>query len=230
MQTWLPGTVASDRDVNGTVGLAEDLALFIQDVRSIEVGAQRLTGTNRGGDLRTHDAWMDECFERSAGLLDTAWLRHTWKQLRQLPRIALDVMTHGDLIPANLLVDNGRLTGVLDVGGLAPADSALDLVGAWHCLGSVARQRLRDVLLVDDLEWARGAAWAFEQAVGLVWYYTDTNPAMSELGRRTLDRIATDLPPLPTRRHRNITRHRGQQALQQLPTNAKKGTTNDYSW
>jgi hypothetical protein len=32
-------------------------------------------------------------------------------------------------------------------------------------------------------------AWAFQQAMGLVWYYLDSNPPMSRWGRRTLDRI-----------------------------------------
>jgi len=52
-----------------------------------------------------------------------------------------------------------------------------------------APQALRDDLRCDDLEWHRGHAWAFEQAIGLVWYYADSNPAMSRLGRRTLERI-----------------------------------------
>jgi aminoglycoside phosphotransferase (APT) family kinase protein len=98
-------------------------------------------------------------------------------------------MTHGDLIPGNVLVAHGRLVGVLDVGGLGPADPALDLVAAWHLLDAGPRRVLRADLRCDDLEWARGQAWAFEQAMGLVWYYADTNPAMSGLGRRTLSRI-----------------------------------------
>lgn len=48
---------------------------------------------------------------------------------------------------------------------LAPADPALDLVGAWHGLATGPRQEFRAVLDCDDLEWARGAAWAFEQAL-----------------------------------------------------------------
>jgi len=112
-----------------------------------------------------------------------------------LPRTAVDVMTHGDLIPGNLLVADGRLTGVLDVGGLAPADPALDLVGAWHGLATGPRREFRVMLHCDDLEWARGAAWAFEQALGAAWYYADSNPTMSEMGRRTLARITAD-PPL----------------------------------
>jgi aminoglycoside phosphotransferase (APT) family kinase protein len=101
-------------------------------------------------------------------------------------------MNHGDLVPGNVLVSNGRMVGVIDVGGLAPADPALDLVGAWHLLGTGPRRVLRDDLGCDDLEWARGKAWAFEQAIGLVWYYIESNPAMSMMGRRTLRRIMTE--------------------------------------
>jgi hypothetical protein len=78
---------------------------------------------------------------------------------------------------------------VIDVGGLGPADASLDLVAAWHLLEAGPRQAFRDDLECGDLEWARGRAWAFEQAMGLVWYYADSNPDMSRLGRRTLQRL-----------------------------------------
>ena len=107
-------------------------------------------------------------------------------------------MTHGDLIPGNLLVDGERLVGVLDSGGFAPADPALDLVAAWHMLDRQRRELLRVQLGSDELEWRRGAAWAFQQAMGLVWYYRKTNPAMSTLGRTTLARICAT-PRTPER-------------------------------
>lgn len=51
--------------------------------------------------------------------------------MRALPRGAAgDVMSHRDLIPGNILVSGGRLTGILDAGDLGPADPALDLVAA----------------------------------------------------------------------------------------------------
>jgi len=52
-------------------------------------------------------------------------------------------MTHGDLIPGNVLVAGGRLAGVIDVGGLGPPDPALDLVAAWHLLEVGPRPALR---------------------------------------------------------------------------------------
>ena len=53
---------------------------------------------------------------------------------------------------------------------------------------------LHDVLGSDDLEWARGRAWAFEQAMGVVWYYIETNPAMHRMGRTRLRRILEPVP------------------------------------
>jgi aminoglycoside phosphotransferase (APT) family kinase protein len=96
--------------------------------------------------------------------------------LRELPRIAADVMTHGELVRSNALVCNGRLTGVIDVGGLGPADPALDLLAAWHLLETGPRQTLREDLDCDQLEWERGKAWAVQQAMRAVWYYLETNP------------------------------------------------------
>jgi aminoglycoside phosphotransferase (APT) family kinase protein len=193
VQTWLPGVVATDQDPAGSAAFARDLAAFITDVRSIDVGGRTFRGTGRGGDLPSHDAFMEVCFRRSEQLLDVPRLRRMWQQMRVLPRDSgPDLMTHGDLIPGNVLVAGGRLTGVLDVGGLGPADPALDLVGAWHLLDDGPRQVLRDDLGCGDLEWARGQAWAFQQAMGLVWYYVDTNPAMSRTGRRTLARLMAE--------------------------------------
>jgi aminoglycoside phosphotransferase (APT) family kinase protein len=195
VQTWLPGTVATDEDASDSIGFARDLAEFVTGVRAIDTRGRTFSGTGRGGDLRSQDAWMETCFERSADLLDVPRLRRRWASMRDLPRIAADVMTHGDLIPGNVLVSAGRLAGVLDVGGLGPADPALDLVSAWHLLEAGPRQVLRTDLGCDDLDWERGAAWAFVQAMGTVWYYLVSNPAMSRMGRRTLDRILADESP-----------------------------------
>jgi aminoglycoside phosphotransferase (APT) family kinase protein len=193
VQTWLPGMVATAHDPGASVAFAHDLAEFISDVRAIDTGGRTFRGGGRGGDLRSHDAWMETCFGHSEGLLDVPRLRRMWSVMRNLPRgAAPDAMTHGDLIPGNVLVSGGRLAGVLDVGGLGPADPALDLVGAWHLLDAGPRQALREVLGCGDLEWERGKAWAFEQAMGAVWYYRDSNPPMSQMGRRTLDRIVAD--------------------------------------
>jgi aminoglycoside phosphotransferase (APT) family kinase protein len=189
VQTWVTGVVASDDDPGCSEAFAHDLAEFISGVRSIGTRGRVFNGQGRGGDLMSHDAFMETCFGCSEQMLDVPRLRQAWAAMRTLPRGAPDAMTHGDLIPGNVLVSGGRLAGILDVGGLGPADPALDLVSAWHLLEAGPRQVLREDLECDELEWARGRAWAFQQAMGLVWYYASSNPAMSQLGRHTLERL-----------------------------------------
>jgi aminoglycoside phosphotransferase (APT) family kinase protein len=193
VQTWLPGVIATDADPGASVPFARDLVEFIQGVRTIDTHGRSFAGTGRGGDLPSHDAWVETCLQRSEGLLDVPRLRRLWAGLSTLPRGPRpDVMSHCDLIPGNVLVAGGRLAGVLDVGDLQPADPALDLVAAWHLLETGPRGVFRAALGCTDLEWERGRAWAFEQAIGLVWYYIETNPAMYRLGRRTLERLLDD--------------------------------------
>jgi aminoglycoside phosphotransferase (APT) family kinase protein len=192
VETWIPGTTASESDVSTSDSFAHDLGRFISQVRATPTRGRRFRGEGRGGDLRAHDEWMELCFRESEDLVDVARLRAIWARLRRLPRESPDVMTHGDLTPGNVLVADGRLTGILDAGGLGAADPALDLVSAWHLLDTDRREVLRQDLSSDDLEWERGKAWALQQAMGLIWYYRVTNPPMSRMGMTTIERILTD--------------------------------------
>lgn len=155
-------------------------------------------GRGRGGRLRDHDDWVEHCLTRSAHLVEVDRTRRLWHALRDLPATDPDVMSHRDLTPFNLLASDDRLIGVLDAGGFGPADPALDLVAAWHLFDIDRRAIIRDGLGADAVMWRRGAAWALQQAMGLVWYYEESNPAMSALGLSTVRRLLADeeLAPL----------------------------------
>lgn len=200
IQTWLPGELATPTGQAGSAAFAGDLAALVAALRRVDPQGRGFDGRGRGGTLSDHDGWMEQCLARSEGLLDVARLRTLWQRLRRLPPPDRLAMCHRDLIPANLLVAGERLVGVLDTGSFGPTDPALDLVAGWHLLDSPARARFRDALAIPDAEWLRGAAWAFEQAMGLVWYYRLSNPTMSALGRSTLHRLleAAELDALAT--------------------------------
>lgn len=193
VQSWMEGTVATPNGLATSISLAVDIANLIASLRAADTHGRHFDGQGRGGNLPDHDDWMEVCFRNSEGLLDVARLRRMWARLRVLPPSGCDVMSHRDLIPANLLVHDGHLVGVLDAGGFGPADPALDLVAAWHLLDRERRDIVRSHLGSDEVEWKRGAAWAFQQAMGLVWYYRRSNPRMSALGRNTLSRLLGDL-------------------------------------
>ncbi|MEO5709215.1 MAG: aminoglycoside phosphotransferase family protein [Nocardioidaceae bacterium] len=190
MQTWLPGSVATDEDPAESTAFAEDLARFVAGLRAADAGGRRFHGEGRGGHLPDHDVWVGSCFAHSEHLLDVPPLRALWADLRTLPSVEPDALCHGDLTPSNVLVRDGRLVGVLDAGGFAAADPALDLVGAWHLLDEPRRTVLRDALGCGEVQWLRGKAWALEQAIGAAWYYVDSNATMSRWALRTLHRLA----------------------------------------
>lgn len=192
LQSWIEGNVATPDDLAASSAFANDIAGLIVRLRRVDTRGRSFTGQGRGGHLPDHDTWMAICFDKSEGLLDVPRLRNVWTRLSKLPVACPDCMTHGDLIPANLLVRDGRLAGVLDTGGFGPADPALDLVAAWHLFDGDRRGIIRARLECGEIEWKRGAAWAFQQAMGLVWYYRISNPAMAALGRSTLTRLLDD--------------------------------------
>jgi aminoglycoside phosphotransferase (APT) family kinase protein len=189
VQTWLPGDVAMDNDPAGSLHFAADLAAFIGALRGADARGRGFDGMGRGGHLADHDEWMEICFRESEALVDVGRLRAMWAEFRTLPEVDADAMCHGDITPPNVLVRDGRLVGMLDGGGFAAADPAIDLVGAWHLLDDLQRKLVRDALNCSDVQWRRGMAWALQQSMGLVWYYAESNPSMSHWSRRTLDRL-----------------------------------------
>lgn len=192
VQTWVPGVTTGPDMLAESAEFALDLANLITELRSVDTRNRTFQGPGRGGNLTDHDTWIQLCLERSELLLPVPTLTAMWSRWRTLERTQPDAMSHRDLIPANLLVDGTRLTGVLDTGSFSPADPALDLVVAWHLQDLPRREILREQLRCSDLEWERGAAWAFAQAIGLVWYYERSNPPMAELGHSTLQRLLDD--------------------------------------
>ena len=192
VQTWIDGAAGTPAGPAASTSCACDIADLILSLRAADVDGRRFDGQGRGGALRDHDDWMETCFRHSESILDVPRLRRMWARFRLLPEAETVVMSHRDLIPMNLLVHGDRLVGVLDSGSFGPADPALDLVSAWHLFDRPRRDLLRARLGSGDVEWQRGAAWAFQQAMGLVWYYRTSNPPISSLGVTTISRLVAE--------------------------------------
>lgn len=189
---WLPGEVAAPARVQGSTAFPRDLAEVVRTLWSLDTGGRTFTGRGRGGRLSEHDTYVENGLRCSRGMVDVEAVGSLWHRLVTTPRTEPDSWTHGDLMPGNLLVDGGRLTAVLDIGTLGPADPALDLMPAWNLLDRPGREVFRDALEVEDDRWARGKGWALAQAIGCLWYYRDTNPVMSQTAHRTLTALLED--------------------------------------
>ena len=102
------------------------------------------------------------------------------------------VWIHCDLLRPNLLVRDGRLSAVIDFGGIGAGDPATDVSPAWAVFDAPGRAAFRDALGVDDDTWARARGIALHQAALIVPYYAKTNPGFSALARRTIAQVLED--------------------------------------
>lgn len=76
---------------------------------------------------------------------------------------------HADLHPANVVVRDGSLAGVIDFGDLGAGDPAADLSAAWILLPGTAVERFLGVYQrLDDGDVARARGWAVLRALTLI--------------------------------------------------------------
>ena len=196
VQRWLPGAAATAAPFDGGA-LAADLARFVRSLRSVPIaGAPVRPPSARGGDLELHDQAVGERIDELGDRVDPETMARAWEESRSAVEPSGETWTHGDLLPGNLLLIEGRLTGVIDFGALNVADPALDLTPCWYLFGGVgtpASQRyLADLdATPDDLLRARG--WAQVQALNALPYYWETNPGMVHLAATALRHIADEV-------------------------------------
>ncbi|MET7327657.1 aminoglycoside phosphotransferase family protein [Nonomuraea sp. NPDC005650] len=190
---WLPGANA-----NGTIRdldqAAADLAAFVTALRRIDrTGAHPRARGARGGPLAEGDESVRRSIAQLGDRIDGAAALRSWQESLDAPAWdGPEVWVHGDLLPGNLLVVDGRLSAVIDFGGLNVGDPACDLQPAWNVFAGDSRRRFRAELGVDDASWLRGRGWALSQAVNALPYYWDTNPGMIRQASNALAQVLAD--------------------------------------
>jgi aminoglycoside phosphotransferase (APT) family kinase protein len=188
--TWLPG-----ENANGTIvdrgRAAVDLAAFVSAMRRIDTtGAHPRPPQGRGAPLAVNDEPVRRSVAQLGDRIDSAAALRSWQESLDAPVWdGPEVWVHGDLLPGNLLVVDGRLSGVIDFGGLNVGDPACDLQPAWNMFAGDSRRRFRAELDVDDASWLRGRGWALCQAVCALPYYWDTNPGMVRQASHALAQV-----------------------------------------
>ncbi|HZI98478.1 MAG TPA: aminoglycoside phosphotransferase family protein [Actinomycetales bacterium] len=189
---WLPGDNA-----NGTIDdleqAAVDLAAFVTALRQVDAtGAHPRPPHGRGGPLAEGDELVRLSIDQLGDRIDGAALR-SWEESLDAPAWdGAEVWVHGDLLPGNLLVVDGRLSAVIDFGALNLGDPACDLQPTWNVFAGDSRRRFRAELDVDDASWLRGRGWALYQAVSALPYYWDTNPGMIRQASHALAQVLAD--------------------------------------
>ena len=139
-------------------------------------------------DQQTRDA-----ISALADVIDTNEVTAAWDAALGVPAWnGAPVWLHGDLHAGNLLVQHGRLSAVIDFGGLGVGDPACDVMAAWLLLSAENRAVFREMLQVDDATWARGRGWALSFGLIALPYYQTTNPVLAGIARHAINEVLAD--------------------------------------
>ena len=135
--------------------------------------------------------------------LVTPAVRGAWDTALALAPLGVPVWIHGDLHPLNLLVDDGRLSAVIDWGDMAQGDAACDLACLWMLFDdaasraaamqaySLARTQADPAPrpTVSAETWARARGWAVLFGVFLAAIGDPARSRLAAIGLNTLRRI-----------------------------------------
>ncbi len=189
---WLEGENASIDKIIDPCQSATELAQFITALQQIDTTGGPLAAEHnlRGVSLKTRDKVTRKSIAALKGTIDINAALAVWEEALQAPEWNNEpVWFHGDLLIGNVLFDRGRLSAVIDFGGLGVGDPACDLMIAWSLFSGKSRDVFREKLNVDDATWARGRGQALSQAVIFIPYYLTTNPVGVRYARRMIDEI-----------------------------------------
>jgi len=194
---FLPGTPAADAGSLDPAAAALSVGAFLG---ALHVPAPPDAPSNpfRGVPLPSRAPQFAENLRVVGGTVDRDAVLRVWDSALSAPRFAgPPVWVHGDLHPANILVTDGQVSGVIDFGDITSGDPACDLAVAWMLLPLEWHGAFRTAYeaaggVADEGLWRRARGWALN--LGIVWLaHSADNPQLQNVGRRTLGRIMSAL-------------------------------------
>ncbi|MFK0209833.1 aminoglycoside phosphotransferase family protein [Streptomyces sp. NPDC090298] len=166
---WVPGEPADAVPVARGGHAAGTLADFLRALHR-EAPGDAPANPDRGVPLAGFVAGFEEGLELLAAHADPGAVRRVWEDALAAPGPqGPPVWLHGDLHPANVVVADGTLAGVLDFGELCAGDPATDLSAAWLLLPQGAADPFLTAYgRADGAAVRRARGWALLRAAGLI--------------------------------------------------------------
>ncbi|MCZ4609066.1 aminoglycoside phosphotransferase family protein [Streptomyces sp. Lzd4kr] len=180
---WLDGEVATVDALGDSAGAAVELAQFLAALQRFapeDISAVDVSGDLTGRPLSERDRATRLAIAEVDGVFDTTAMTELWNAALSAPGWDhAPVWFHGDLHTGNLLTSDGRLSAVIDFGGLGKGDPACDLMIAFTLMSAGSRAAFRDALGVDDATWVRGRGWALATGLNAYTSYAAVNPRVA---------------------------------------------------
>jgi len=183
---FLPGQVAALTAPDDLALAAAALGAFLAALHA-PAPPQEPANPFRGGPLADRTDRVTEHLGLLASDTDTDAARAVWEAAIEAAAWAgPPTWIHGDLHPANILVNAGRISAVIDFGDLTSGDPATDLSVAWMLLPAKERAIFWEAYgQADGHTRARARGWALSLALVFLKNSAD-NPLMAAIGKHTL--------------------------------------------
>ena len=204
VMTWVGGTPLDHGAIVSGDDAADVLAAFLKALH-VEAPAD----APGASDFGTHPKDSRGGFEHFLGAVDLDGfgfaeddIRAVWDDAAATPEWpGPRVWVHGDLHPANVVIADGTLAGIVDFGALFAGDPAWDLGAAWLLLPAGCAQRFFDSYAQADeatVRRARGLAAMKSLFLMLMGQNVDRGlpggkPNWGPAGQSALDRVLKGL-------------------------------------
>jgi aminoglycoside phosphotransferase (APT) family kinase protein len=165
---WVEGEPADYAPIT-RADAAETLAGFLKALNQ-HAPAEAPANPTRGIPLAGMQDEFSSSLEVIADDASAAAARETWEKAVAAPAWhgALTWL-HGDLHPANVVVQEGTVSGVIDFGEMCAGDPATDLSAAWILLPAGTASRFFGIYEdADEATIARARGWAVLRALHII--------------------------------------------------------------
>ncbi|MBI2791156.1 MAG: aminoglycoside phosphotransferase family protein [Gammaproteobacteria bacterium] len=191
---WLPGTsinllVLEDDCLEK---LAFDLAKFLKELQNIHDVDGPSPGQHnwwRGDHVSVYDKGAREQVASLTGIIDSDKAMRLWEQACKTRWSNTPVWVHGDFAIGNMLLQDDKLSAIIDFGGIALGDPACDLVIAWTFLKDNARDIFIREMGLDGDTWFRARGWALWKATFELCQIEDKNSPDAYMQKRIIEEV-----------------------------------------
>lgn len=191
---WIDGDTVTHANIRNLNEFAEDLAGFLKELEAIDASGGIPAGVqnfHRGGNLAVYDDETRSVIETLSGQYDRKLLTEIWELALETRYQSVPLWLHGDVAVGNLLVKDGRLSGVIDFGTMGVGDPSSDLVMAWNFFDDTSREIFLNGMNFAEDTVNRARGWALWKAL-ITCAWNEKGSEASNWGKHVIDTIIQD--------------------------------------
>lgn len=191
VRRWLTGTHPDDDPALDRLRFARDLGAFLSELRETPAADGPVAGEHsffRGCHPSVYGDAVQAAIRNLGRGDDSAVYWSIWSDATRTAWPDDPVWAHGDLVPDNLLTQDGKLVAVLDFGTCAVGDPACDLAIAWRFFEGEERAVFLAAAGLPEDACARARGWVLWKSL-----VTLARPSASEAERSVQERALAAL-------------------------------------